>query len=218
MAGFEFGLYIQPTTISDLTVINGDKTYTLQDFTLEGEWYYLYGKVGGGNYDFIISSTGYKTQTVTMIEGTGDPHIVLEKEEYYIDNIQTEDGKVYKLRTKTSELINDSGFVSNLSFYIVEMKLPTVDDPTWYKIYSNGWCEQGGIISVNYNQSTTTVSLLKNLSTYNILLTTGGIASGGVIVASWQNKTNSSFEIYGDYSDSTATDIPTTWRVEGILE
>lgn len=218
MAGFEFGLYIQPTTISDLTVINGDKTYTLQDFTLEGEWYYLYGKVGGGNYDFIISSTGYKTQTVTMIEGTGDPHIVLEKEEYYIDNIQTEDGKVYKLRTKTSELINDSGFISNLSFYIVEMKLPTTDDPTWYKVYSNGWCEQGGTEVFGSTESrVANITLPKPLNSTNYQIFLMGLGSQGALGIRVSAQTETGFTYAQSTADNNYRGTKIYWRAEGVL-
>ena len=28
--------------------------------------------------------------------------------------------------------------------YIIESKLPTTEDPTWYRLYKSGWLEQGG--------------------------------------------------------------------------
>ena len=43
---------------------------------------------------------------------------------------------------------------------LVESKKPTDDDKTWYNLYSDGWCEQGG----DYNGSATTgrITLFKN--------------------------------------------------------
>lgn len=32
---------------------------------------------------------------------------------------------------------------SNVDF-VIRSKFPTTDDPTWYRIYKSGWCEQGG--------------------------------------------------------------------------
>lgn len=89
----------------------------------------------------------------------------------------------------------------------------------WYRIYSDGWCEQGGIVNVNYNQTTVDVLLLKPYidTNYSILLTAGGAAVNGVLKESWQNKTVSQFAIYGDYSSSTALNIPTTWRASGYI-
>ena len=43
---------------------------------------------------------------------------------------------------------------------LVESKKATDDDPTWYNLYSDGWCEQGGRLSVSSNQ-TVTITFLK---------------------------------------------------------
>lgn len=37
-------------------------------------------------------------------------------------------------------------YLGNEADYIVSSKKPTETDPTWYRIYKSGWCEQGGNI------------------------------------------------------------------------
>ena len=89
----------------------------------------------------------------------------------------------------------------------------------WYRLYDDKWCEQGGIINVNYNNTYTEVSLLKNFAdtNYNILLSPGGAAANGTLGASWQDKTTSKFNIWGDYNQSSASSIPTTWEAKGYI-
>lgn len=38
---------------------------------------------------------------------------------------------------------------------LIEKKKPTADDQTWFNLYSDGYCEQGGIISIGGNANTT---------------------------------------------------------------
>ena len=35
--------------------------------------------------------------------------------------------------------------------YVVESKLPTDDDPSWYRLYKSGWVEQGGMVEKTAN-------------------------------------------------------------------
>lgn len=105
---------------------------------------------------------------------------------------------------------------SNATFaHIVETYSNGTD---WYRVWSDGWCEQGGIKSVNYNNTTTNVSLLKQYidTNYNILLSLGGYVASGTAQCSWQNKTISSFDIYGDYTSSTGT-LNTYWEAKGYI-
>lgn len=88
----------------------------------------------------------------------------------------------------------------------------------WYRVYSDGWCEQGGEKSVSYSNATTNVTLLKTFTdtNYSIFASIGGYANNGVAQVSWQSKTSSSFVLYGDYTSSTVT-APTTWIACGYL-
>ena len=52
------------------------------------------------------------------------------------DNLET------KLETKAN--IDLSNILANID-YVVETKVPTTEDPTWYRVYKSGWVEQGGL-------------------------------------------------------------------------
>lgn len=93
-----------------------------------------------------------------------------------------------------------------------------VSGTSWYRIWSDKWCEQGGQTSISYSQKTATITLLKPYknTNYNIGLSLGGQSGSGVIQANWQSKTNNNFVIYGDYSHETAT-APTNWRTCGYI-
>ena len=57
-----------------------------------------------------------------------------------------------------------------------------INGTSWYRVYSDGWCEQGGILASVNRDTTTTVSLLKSYinSNYSVLITaTGGARNSG---------------------------------------
>ena len=45
---------------------------------------------------------------------------------------------------ETKANIDLSNILANID-YVVESKLPTTEDPTWYRVYKSGWVEQGGL-------------------------------------------------------------------------
>lgn len=87
--------------------------------------------------------------------------------------------------------------------YVIESKLPTDEDPSWYRLYKSGWIEQGGDL-------TETVNFLKPMqdTNYTILLgQSGSSASSSVDRSTWLVKSTTSF---------TANVITETdWEVKG---
>lgn len=78
--------------------------------------------------------------------------------------------------------------------------------PSWYVIYSNGWCEQGGRLSVS--TSTTTITLLKSYidTNYNISMT-------GSVGYPWvTSRTVNSF--VADTSANATVD----WKTKGYIK
>ena len=53
---------------------------------------------------------------------------------------------------------------------VIKEKKPTSTDPTWYRQWSDGWLEQGGIVAGNYVYGLTTVTLLKPYSSVNYVV------------------------------------------------
>lgn len=83
------------------------------------------------------------------------------------------------------------------SRYLINKKEPTSIDPTWYNLYSDGWCEQGGIITTNKN--TTTINLIKPFKNnlYMPILICATFIEGAIDSRTTAfDFTNSNFKIY----------------------
>lgn len=61
--------------------------------------------------------------------------------------------------------------------YVIESKLPTDEDPTWYRLYKSGWVEQGGVTGTEFDTSASgsnqTITLMKPFvnTNYTVSLT-----------------------------------------------
>ena len=64
-----------------------------------------------------------------------------------------------------------SNVLANID-YVVDRKVPTESDPSWYRKYKSGWIEQGGQTPTVAGGATTTVTLLKPYknAVYNIVV------------------------------------------------
>jgi SAM-dependent methyltransferase len=88
---------------------------------------------------------------------------------------------------------------------------------SWYRVYSDGWCEQGGKYTVTASYGYYTINLLKSyLNTeYNIQLTAGLTSYDRSILYSIPSVTSSSFQMYfsGSASDTHTGD----WQTCGYI-
>lgn len=70
--------------------------------------------------------------------------------------------------------------------YVVESKIPTADDPTWYRVYKSGWVEQGGINKTltggQYAVQTTNIPIEMIDTNYTVLVTSSYSGSGDTTV------------------------------------
>lgn len=97
----------------------------------------------------------------------------------YCDEILSEEGLEYFKR-----LINWSSGI----------KESYQNGSSWYRIYNDGWCEQGG--TVNVTQPGTTITLLKAYISNNYKLAFAMQDSSGdanLIAVAWRSKSTSSF-------------------------
>lgn len=90
----------------------------------------------------------------------------------------------------------------------------------WYRVYSDGWCEQGGKVNLTYRQNTyidQTVTLLKTMAdtNYSILLTSSDRTY--VHKSNWvySTLTTSNF-VTRTYSEGTTSGTG-FWRVSGYI-
>ena len=82
---------------------------------------------------------------------------------------------------------------------------------SWYRVYSDGWCEQGGYISTS---STTTVTLLKAYANTSYFLAAQKSATGSGYPAVVNNKTTSAFVVDPGYGGSGS---PFMWYACGYI-
>jgi hypothetical protein len=89
---------------------------------------------------------------------------------------------------------------------IVEVSDPSLM-PSWYRVYSDGWCEQGGITT------SSTVSLLKEFkdTNYNILMTQNARTSA--YAAQPENLTTTGFGYYNYQNEYNAC-----WQAKGYIK
>ena len=77
--------------------------------------------------------------------------------------------------------------------YVVERKVPTSSDQTWYRVYKSGWIEQGGVYNGSFN-SATVHSLLKPFSSTDYTIVGNSLTTSNESMA-WccVNRTTSTF-------------------------
>ena len=89
-----------------------------------------------------------------------------------------------------------------------------VNGTSWYRVYSDGWCEQGGEISLSGN-AWQTVSFLKHFkdANYQVLTSLGYHTTGGMEPIIYNNKTTISVQILSDNQASRKF----TWQASGYI-
>ena len=104
---------------------------------------------------------------------------------------------------------------------LVEKKVMTSDNKTWYNLYSDGWCEQGGVIAFLDER---TVTLLKPFVDTNYNISTNLIGSDGAYLAmadaTISKITTTTFYIgyKGTTPDGVGTAIGYFWEAKGYTD
>ena len=89
----------------------------------------------------------------------------------------------------------------------------------WYRIWSDGWCEQGGEVTVNGSSVSTSVTLLSSYSSTDYSILAGGEdvsgSSVGAVEVGWGLKTTSGFTIARQ--DGYAGSQRICWEAKGYI-
>lgn len=94
--------------------------------------------------------------------------------------------------------------------YIIEVS-PKSILPSWYRVWSDGWCEQGGVHSAGYDVSITLLHSFLDTN-YNIQLT--GQATGAAYAPVYKTKTATSFTIFSAANSAS----PGNWSACGYIK
>lgn len=94
---------------------------------------------------------------------------------------------------------------------------------SWYRVYSDGWCEQGGITGLIADYGTATVNLLKSFADTNYTITKATMMPSTGDDGQWNNnaiiryatRTVNSFQIYNRGSADGGRYV--SWQAEGYL-
>ena len=137
-------------------------------------------------------------------------------------------------RTKVTSVYNEQGYApyytlsdSNFTlpmgevYGLIEQKIDNStphlvkkyeNGTSWYRIYSDGWCEQGDFASATGN-----IALLKNYKDTNYSVLLGDASMGGTSVKVYtSNKTTSSFDLrYDQWSAPSTTSC--YWETKGYI-
>lgn len=84
-------------------------------------------------------------------------------------------GSVYITTANTcplSALISGSTWTQETCRQLVEKKEPTDNDPSWYNLYSDGWCDQGGFLSLTTADVNTPIDFIKTFADTNYTIVT----------------------------------------------
>lgn len=117
-----------------------------------------------------------------------------------------------------SEVINnkmdrDGHNIANTSAVIIETYS---NGTTWYRIWSDGWCEQGG----KYYNNNTAISFLKPFKNtiYSVMTQCTDVSpNDGIYQSCWTNKTTTGFTGWITYGNNLASDIETDWYAFGYI-
>lgn len=117
-------------------------------------------------------------------------------------------GNFVTKNNNTIKIINSN---SNSNPYTIETY---INGYSWYRIYSDGWIEQGGLVKVAMRPGTTTVKLLKKYSDTNftVLLGNNSSAESNPFVDS---KTVSTIVLSRSYTGQQAVDGNSYWYTCG---
>lgn len=216
MAGFSWTFTVSPDTITEVTVTDGVTTVTVQ-------------ATGGGmivpffetsafpeTTEVTLSATGYNdvtaivgtTSSVTFTEASTTPTVA-----YLSDGTNTYEIKDSQAREDIETLQTDKVDISDLTTCHVVTEAYH-NGVNWYRVYSDGWCEQGQMFQ--YIANNTNITFLKPFASNNYSLSTtntgtGSNAYGGFVIS---NITSTGFTItdanYG--GDKTAC-----WEAKGYI-
>ena len=110
----------------------------------------------------------------------------LEQDKQYVDqiiNIHTHN--MYGINLEEQSII-----IPHINRTLIESKQPSNTDSSWYNLYSDGWCEQGGFFASSVNNNNCTVTFLKPFKDNNYDIQTTSVSAEGYAFIT--NKTNTS--------------------------
>lgn len=141
--------------------------------------------------------------------------------DFVVDTVKHE----FRLPKKSMQLQSQVDFLNSVKTsandnarFIVEKKEPTDTDPTWYILYNDGYCEQGG--KLTSTAEWTDLNLLKPYKNtdYRLLGSAEDKSSDyATVQVAFADKTSSGAKVTCTWYNS-AYSYPFTWKAEGYTD
>lgn len=80
-----------------------------------------------------------------------------------LEEMERKLGEVLEFLNQKADLDMQNIVIPENYDYVIESKLPTEEDPSWYRLYKSGWIEQGGKIPHQDSSSDVSVVLYKEM-------------------------------------------------------
>ena len=176
-------------------------------------------------YTVAWEAKGYSDNVYTLLQGIETQYKSKEKYLYfYVGNYAEQ--AIEQTAGLNTELLNDkadtdlSNVLANID-YVIESKLPTAQDLTWYRVWKSGWVEQGGRYTLT-NQGSgqgETIALPKEMADTNYIVLCGPVSNTDNWPLAWcplQHRTTTTINLdgTGNYTGAYRT-ITIEWEVKG---
>lgn len=139
---------------------------------------------------------------------------------FYLGEVKANEANV-DVNGLTDALVNkmDSDFGNSVAGFdpVVDYKMPTEEDPTWYRLYKSGWLEQGGKIDyINNGSGFISIPYLKDylyVPSLQVMLESAyNAAAYTQHDCAVKNVTNKGFDVYLD------SNLPKKhWEAKGMI-
>ena len=221
---------------SDLSLDVSGSTYTAPangwvvfSRTVANSQFISIANLTAGNIADIETSSGTQTPTVTIPVKKGDTYQVLYSGTGATNIFRfvyaQSNGDLYFYVGETvqnANLINAGRIQEKVAEAITRMDCKAyitetyVNGTSWYRIYSDGWCEQGGQANVISKSGGYSVTLLKGYkdTDYSVLLTGAYGATATYVVGAFE-KSETTFKIVNNITDGK--ERLTTWEAKGYI-
>ena len=144
------------------------------------------GRTVGATFDASLSSSIYQNDCNTVQPPATQMYLY-----FYVGNF-TKSAEAQTAGLK-AELLNGKADVSTPSIQAPYLKDTYVNGTSWYRVWSDGWCEQGGYFNSTVNNNQCTVTFLKPFQDNNYDIQVTAINSEGFGFVS--NKTPTSIMV-----------------------
>jgi hypothetical protein len=185
-------------------------------------WLLSEGQFNSGNtyksvYNFLLEALNSEESEISV----KDVNAEYDDYDFVIDTIKRE----FRLPKKSKQVDSQVDFLNSVkqsatdnARFIVEKKDPTDSDSSWYILYNDGWCEQGG--KLTGQTEWIDLILLKPYKNADYHLQGQAMDDTGdhaTVHVSFANKTSSGAKAICTYS-STSYAYPFTWVAQGYTD